>query len=40
MEAKAVGLNWNRVMVVLKNKVRWWRVVDALCSKQELERKH
>jgi hypothetical protein len=33
MEAKAVGLNWNGAKVAAKNKVRWWCVVDALCSK-------
>jgi hypothetical protein len=35
MEVKAVGLNWNGVKVVAEN--RWWCVVDALCSKQELQ---
>jgi hypothetical protein len=29
MEAKAVGLNCNGVKVAAKNKVRWWRVMDA-----------
>jgi hypothetical protein len=35
MEVKAVGLNWNGVKVAAKN--RWRCVVDALCSKQELQ---
>jgi hypothetical protein len=34
MEAKAVGLNWNGVKVVAKNKVRWRCVVDALCYRK------
>jgi hypothetical protein len=37
MEAKAVGFNWNGVKVAAKNKVRWRCVVDAACSKQELQ---
>jgi hypothetical protein len=37
MEAKAVGLNWKVVKVAAKNKGRWRCVVDALCSKQELQ---
>jgi hypothetical protein len=37
MEATAVGLNWNEVNVAAKNTVRWRCVVDALCSKQEVQ---
>jgi hypothetical protein len=37
MDAKAEGLNWNGVKVAAKNKVRRRCVVDALCSKQELQ---
>jgi hypothetical protein len=37
MEGKAVGLNWNGVKAAAKNNVRWPCVVDALCSKYELQ---
>jgi hypothetical protein len=37
MEAKAVGLNGNGVKVAAKNKVRWRCVLDALCSKYDLQ---
>jgi hypothetical protein len=37
MKTKTIGLNWNEVKVAARNRVRWWCVVDALCSKYELQ---